>query len=70
MLAGWRPTILTKRFICPCHINKQITTEIELDLECVYDISKGQESSPITMESVNNGNTTRFNSLCPALIRL
>lgn len=52
---GWKPTILRKRFLCQHHQNKQVAAETELDLEYLYDISKGQESYFITMESPNGG---------------
>lgn len=48
---GWSPTILRKRFTCPIHTAKVIAADQEADLQYMYDISKGQELIPVTMES-------------------
>lgn len=55
IVAGWKPTILRKRFMCPSHAIKQKTADTETDLEYAYDITKGQEAHPITMESIHSG---------------
>jgi hypothetical protein len=50
---GWTPTILRKRFTCPCHTAKvsSNSADADSDLQCLHDISKGQERLPVTMES-------------------
>jgi hypothetical protein len=47
---GWTPTILQKRFTCPCHTEK-VSADGDADLQHLYDISKGQERLRVTMES-------------------
>ena len=48
---GWSPTILRKRFTCPCHAARENAADTEADMEYLNDISKGQEAIPITMDS-------------------
>jgi hypothetical protein len=48
---GWSPSVLRRQFMCPNHTHKQELADLEIDRAFCYDISKGQEPLPVTMEA-------------------